>query len=130
MHQFLWFADLFDAEDGDWNWLDYNIGDYRGLCSVTVIYMWSPQGAVDGLYVQGLVSYVIHPLLRGAATPGEADLGTSLFHACDIFFLILSSLLLFYLSAYLSYFILAVPMRKYWEQHSCMSSRFSIATLN
>ena len=80
---------------------------------------------MDGLYVQGLVSYVIHPMLRGVATPGKAGLGSSLFHDCDIFFLILYSLLFFYSSVYLSYFILAVPMRKCCEQHSCVSSRFS-----
>ena len=35
IHQFLWFADLFDAEDGDWNWLDYNIG-YKGHEMTTI----------------------------------------------------------------------------------------------
>ena len=33
-------------------------------------------------------------------------------------------------SVYLSYFILAVPMRKCLGKHSCMSSAFPIAILN
>lgn len=35
VHQFLWFADLFDPEDGDWNWIDYNIG-YKGHEMTTI----------------------------------------------------------------------------------------------
>ena len=34
-----------------------------------IIIVFYPQGAVDGLLVQ--VNYVIHPLPRGVATPGD-----------------------------------------------------------
>ena len=44
-------------------------------------------------------------------------------HAQFTSFHILSTLLAFF-SVYLSYFILAVPMRKCWAHHSCMSSTF------
>ena len=48
----------------------------------------------------------------------------------DVRFFILTTLFCVSLSVSLSYFILAVPMRKCFGKHSCMSSSFPIVILN
>ena len=102
------------------------------LCLLCLLIL-SPQGTVDGLQVQ--ISQEIHPLFRGVATPGEdrpelqiRPLGLHFFVPA----LLLSMLTHLFLSSSLSlsYFILAIPMRKCLGKHWCMSSSFPIAILN
>ena len=57
------------------------------------------------------------------------DRSSGLFFSCPLCFLPYSRLSS-YLVLFLSYFILAVPMRECLGKHSCMSSLFPIAILN
>ena len=61
---------------------------------------------------------------------GSDRLSGLLFFVPDLLLSLLTPLFLSSSSVYLSYFILAVPMRECLGKHSCMSSPFPIAILN
>ena len=62
----------------------------------------------------------------------STDRQSGIYFFVPAFILSIYSSLSFYLLPlfFLSYFILAVPMREYFGKHSCMSSTFPIAILN
>ena len=93
------------------------------------------QWLVDGLDVLGLVSWGIHPLLRGAATQRETlalavpSPSVLLFFVSVVLPSILTPLFLPSSSVSLPYAILAVAMRECFWKHSCMSYTFPTAIL-
>ena len=82
----------------------------------------------------GQVRYVIHPLLRGVATPEGLQVRATVRPSGHNFSCPLClfpySLFSSHLLLSLSYFILAVLMRKCLGKHSCISSTFPTAIFN
>ena len=80
----------------------------------------------------GHVYWVIYPLFRGLATPGdckpELQLGlrTSFFRFAMLLSIYILSFSSYLFSVSMSYFIIAVPMRKCVWKTSCMSATFLI----
>ena len=89
---------------------------------------------VDGLDVS--VSYVIHPLLRGVATPegryARAIIRPLIYISFGVPFTCFHShsFLLTFFCCFFSYFVLAFPKCECLRKCSCMSSTSPIAILN
>ena len=72
-----------------------------------------------------------HPLVREVEIRGERQARATVRQSGLLFLLpaVLLNFTLLFLRSFVSYFILAVPMGKYSEEHLRMTSTFSIAIL-
>ena len=109
-------------------------GSSGGIVFTIFLLSSSPPGGSGWCICVRKVCHVIHPQLRRVETPGGQKVKLQLDRR-DIFFLARCSsfhTLLFSpsFSVAMSYFILAITMRKCLGEHSCMSSTFPIAMLN